>query len=767
VVPVGVIDPTPRALRGYYVLERIDAGGMGAVYRARHLGLGEDVAIKTIRPRPGVRIEDAIAEAGERFEHEKRLHARLKHDRVVAVTDWFRHPTSLPDGKILETPFLVMTLVPGARTLDEHLLHQELGLREKLSLFDEICAGVEEAHRQHIVHRDLKPRNILVAPDRTRPEGGVPKVIDFGLAIEEPRIFADHASRPDSGHFVGTVRYASPEQCARRAADARSDVFSLGLILYEMVTGKLPFPSEETPVERAHEIHAGRRAEDPSSWGRELPWDVAKVLRKSVEVDPSKRYQSVGALRADVRAVLESDRPKAVRGGGGVWWWIGMLARRRPIVMSLLLLAVVAFASYRLTWPDISGVWVQKLFSPLLASTMQTGGFSDVRMVETRDDDDLDAEAARLGIELPPEGAAGRHRPLTAEIVRRLARGSARVLVSDLYWGPGAETNAVLAEAIGELRKTGGECVLVSPYRVDAVTGRPDLDPGVFDAAQRWGAPVVDAHADGLAIVDLMLWREGPQVFPSLSLAGLAAYRYPGTIPRYQLTDRRVEVLYERMGTSGVLVPAEETEADQIPIDDWATLAEVDDVTTMIGMKVGDRTATYVVAMPSDETLDRAGVSVSDVLRMDDVELRRHFAGKAVVLLNHRSDAQDKLEVSPGRLVSGGRVHAASLQALIRGVRVRFPPPRLDAGTILAASALGLGLGIVLRRTWLGGLMSLIGLLAVLGATSVLWYRASQMVWNPIPAMLGATLALVLGLWIWRGRPGLRDRGWLSRLGVE
>jgi hypothetical protein len=294
-----------------------------------------------------------------------------------------------------------------------------------------------------------------------------------------------------------------------------------------------------------------------------------------VEVDPLRRYQSVGALRADVRAVLDGGKPKAVRAGGGVWWWIGMLARRRPIVMSMLLLALVAGASYRLTYPDIAGAWVQKLFSPLLASTMQTGGFSDVRTVETRDDDDLEAEAKRLGIELPPEGTAARLRPVTAEIVRRLARGSTRVLVSDYHWGPGAETSAILAEAIGELRKSGGECVLVSPYRVDAVTGRPDLDAGVFDAAQRWGAPVVDAHADGLAIIDLMLWREGPQVFPSLSLAGLAAYRYPGTIPRYQVTDRGVEVVYERMGTSGVVVPAEETEAEQILIDDWASVAAV------------------------------------------------------------------------------------------------------------------------------------------------------------------------------------------------
>lgn len=659
-----------------------------------------------------------------------------------------------------------MQLVPKARTLDEHLIRCKLSLRDKLSLFDEICEGVEEAHKQHIVHRDLKPRNVLISVDASRPAGGSPKIIDFGLAVEQADLFADGAQRPSAGQFIGTVKYASPEQCKSLAADKRSDVYSLGVMLFEMVTGKMPYESGEISWERAASIYKDAVPADPQRLAPELAWDVAAVLRKSVELDPAKRYQSVAAMRADIRKLLGGGRPAAVGGWRSLCWPLGAMARTRPAMCALVIPALASLIVYGLANLALSAFYpvaadVNAAFTSLVAPSPGPGFLKDVRTVELTDDDDLDALAELVGYEVLD--VPGQHRPVTAEIIRRLSRGGARVVTSDFVWNNETPTNLALRDAITQLRADGGEMVVVSGqqrgsgagWATDPQTGRPDVAPPIFDAAERWGGQTVAGHADGVALIDLCIMRDEGVVLPSLSLASYAAHRQPGMYPRYEATPSAARIVYERKGANGVRIPVEGVEPDLIRVDHWMPIVDPDEFEQAISLRDGDMVAAYLTLIPDDDTFDAAAASFADVLQMNDVELRRTYAGKSVVVLNHRSDSPDKLEVEAGRLVSGGRIHAAAIQSLVLGLRPRFPAETLSVMTMAAAAVFGGMVGIALRRSLLGAVVAMLGMWGLLVAIGVLWYRFNQVIWNPLLPIAAATLALGLGFWIWRKRPGL------------
>jgi serine/threonine protein kinase len=211
----------------YELLELLGQGGMGAVYRARRRHIGDEVAVKLL-------LQKYLAgeEATERFRREARAAAMLRHPNVVAIHDF-------SDGRQSESPpYIVMELVEGTslRTLfrDEGKISPE----RTVSLFRGICAGVGAAHRRGIIHRDLKPDNIIVAVPDGAGESETVKVIDFGIV---KLCETDMSTLTQAGALIGTPFYMSPEQCLGEELDVRSDVYSLGAILYEMLGGRPPF----------------------------------------------------------------------------------------------------------------------------------------------------------------------------------------------------------------------------------------------------------------------------------------------------------------------------------------------------------------------------------------------------------------------------------------------------------------------------------------------------------------------------------------------
>jgi len=271
----------PESLSGHKILGEIGSGGMGRVLLAFDEALGRKVAIKTLNPRYA-----GNSALRTRFMREARAMARVTHPNIVRIYNL---------GPPEEEPHFVMEYVEGAPLMRSARL---LGYKQKAELMRKVALATEFLHERGFLHRDLKPGNVLV------DAGLEPKLLDFGLALQEGRSTEDRLSRP--GELVGTPEYFSPEQARGDAAlDARSDVFALGTMLYELLTGALPFHGKAS-----QELLEGIRTRDPVLPRRiapEIPQDLQNVCLKALEKDAGQRYSSARALADDLERFLAGE----------------------------------------------------------------------------------------------------------------------------------------------------------------------------------------------------------------------------------------------------------------------------------------------------------------------------------------------------------------------------------------------------------------------------------------------------------------------------
>ncbi|MDR2985664.1 MAG: Stk1 family PASTA domain-containing Ser/Thr kinase [Nocardiopsaceae bacterium] len=274
----------PRLLGGRYELDGIvGRGGMAEVYRARDLRLDRIVAVKTLREDLA---RDQTFQA--RFRREAQSAASLNHPSIVAVYD-----TGEDDSGMSHVPYIVMEYVDG-RTIRDLLRDDRRLLPERaLEITDGVLRALDYSHRAGIVHRDIKPGNVML-----NRQGEI-KVMDFGIA----RAVADtQATMTQTAQVIGTAQYLSPEQARGERVDARSDLYSVGCLLYELLTGRPPFMGD-SPVAIAYQ-HVREAPVPPSRVDPELPeWADAIVLR-AMEKDPDERYQSAAEMRSDVQRAL-------------------------------------------------------------------------------------------------------------------------------------------------------------------------------------------------------------------------------------------------------------------------------------------------------------------------------------------------------------------------------------------------------------------------------------------------------------------------------
>jgi serine/threonine protein kinase len=305
-----------RVLDRYRIESKLGEGGMGVVYKARDIRLDRSVAIKVLPP-------DKIADPTrkQRFAQEARAASALNHSGIVTIHDICSH-----EG----IDFIVMEYV-GGRTLDEVIASKGLRPAQALRYAVEIADALAKAHEAGIIHRDVKPSNLMVTDD------GHVKVLDFGLAklIDPPDASAETATRAspmtEEGSVLGTVAYMSPEQAEGRKLDARSDIFSFGSVLYEMVTGRKPFAGDSRAAIQAKILN-----DDPEPPGRiaqSIPPDLEKAILRCLRKDMARRYQTMADLKvvlediaADLSSGSGSTSPVAAASRSRAWMWAAIAA---------------------------------------------------------------------------------------------------------------------------------------------------------------------------------------------------------------------------------------------------------------------------------------------------------------------------------------------------------------------------------------------------------------------------------------------------------
>ena len=354
----------PGSVVGHYqLLEPLGEGGMGVVYLAdQKEPVRRKVALKIIKP--GMDSERVIA----RFEAERQALAMMEHNNISRVLD--------AGTTEMGRPYFVMELVRGV-TISDYCDKNKLSIPKRLELFIDVCNAIQHAHQKGIIHRDIKPSNVLITTSDGSP---VPKVIDFGVAkaIEEP--LTDNALQTRQGQILGTLEYMSPEQSDLTGIDidTRSDIYSLGVLLYELLTGSTPYTieqlkksgftemlrmiREDEPAKPSTRLNANavtlatvsyERGTEPRRLSSLLRGDLDWIVMKTLEKDRSRRYETASALAADIRRFLSNDAVEA-RPPSTVYRLRKLIRKHRAAVTTgAVVAALLVFAAVFSTWQAI------------------------------------------------------------------------------------------------------------------------------------------------------------------------------------------------------------------------------------------------------------------------------------------------------------------------------------------------------------------------------------------------------------------------------
>jgi beta-lactam-binding protein with PASTA domain/tRNA A-37 threonylcarbamoyl transferase component Bud32 len=496
------LSATSKTFGGRYeILERVGAGGMAEVYRARDELLGRDVAVKVLSDR-FARDRSFV----ERFRREAQSAANLSHPNIVSLYDY---------GSDNGTYFIVMEYIDG-RPLDGVIRAEGALLPERAAeIAADVAQALQRAHAGGLVHRDIKPSNIMIT------SGGQTKVTDFGIA----RAVASDGEQTmtQTGMVIGTAAYLSPEQAQGRPVDARSDVYSLGCVLYEMLTGRAPFGGD-TPLSIAYK-HVREDPSPPSQVNPDVPRELDAIVMKALAKNPDNRYSSAMELKQDLdrftsgeavqatpllasdtvvaprverTRVMEEPAYEAPRRRAWLWWVVALLA----------LLALLGGLAYMLFVGE----------EALTARVPKVVGLDVDRAVDAITDVGLDPRIQRRFSDQPQDRvlsqdpAAGTQAEEGSEVVIEVSRGPRQAEVPDLTGRTREEARRLLEEAKLELGTVTrqpsddveeGLVLAQSPAPDTGVDVRTPVDVTISSGPELATVPFVEGQSEEEAVAEI------------------------------------------------------------------------------------------------------------------------------------------------------------------------------------------------------------------------------------------------------------------------
>jgi len=540
------------SIQGYRLGRLLGEGGMGLVFEAEQLEpISRTVAIKLIKL--GMDTRQVVS----RFDTERQTLARMSHPNIAGVFDG----GASTDGR----PFFVMEYVDG-RAITAYCDEARMTMEERLELFLQVCAGVQHAHQKGVLHRDLKPSNVLVTEQDGRP---VPKIIDFGIAKATETRTSDATRMTAAGQVIGTLAYMSPEQADPDVEDidTRTDVYSLGVLLFELLVGTLPFEPSSGPgghvetVRRIREQDAprpstrfhslgdtsteisSRRRTDSRTFLRALRGDLDWIVMKALEKERSRRYAAASELAADIRRFLAHE-PVVARPPGNVYRMGKFVRRHRLGVASAGLVTVALIAGIvgttvgmlRATRAEARATAEAESFEHIaeyLVGIFEVADPNDARAHTITAREILDAKAAEIRASLEEEPGV---------------RGRLMSSMGEAYMGLGLydEALSLLEDALPLLREAFGEG-----------------DDSVYDTLNELGILAQNlgdyersrGHLEAaLAIVERTLGPDHEHVPPILKNLGDASIKLGDLDAARGYLDRALEIRRVRYGSESAPV---------------------------------------------------------------------------------------------------------------------------------------------------------------------------------------------------------------------